>query len=214
MAKLINLVGKRFGALVVLARAPDAPCRARKWMCMCDCGQQRVAYGGSLRDGIAISCGCRRGDRLKVHGLTMTPEHKIWASMLGRCSNPNQISYKHYGARGVVVCDEWKSSFIRFLADMGERPSSKHSIERIDPNGNYEPKNCRWATSGEQANNKRNTRYVNYRNQRMALADAVRLAGSVIHYESAWIRIKWGWDVAIALETPPTIIRPNRRVAA
>lgn len=92
-----------------------------------------------------------------THGLYHTPENGIWRAMLARCRNPNSTAYHKYGARGIAVCERWHR-FENFLADMGERPTPKHSIDRIDVLGNYEPGNCRWATPDEQARNKRRPR--------------------------------------------------------
>ena len=142
----------------------------------------------------------QEGRRVKQAEL---PEYGIWNGMLNRCRNPNVKCFPLYGGRGIKVCEEWKK-FENFYRDMGSRPSPKHSLDRIDGNGNYEPGNVRWATTIEQANNRRHTRFVIYRGKRMALNNAVRLAGSVIHYESAWIRITSGWSVEHAIETPRT----------
>lgn len=87
------------------------------------------------------------------------PMHYVWRSMLSRCNNPNDSSFKNYGARGIAVCERWSGSFSAFLDDMGERPSPKHSIDRIDVDGPYSPENCRWVTSAEQQRNKRNNRW-------------------------------------------------------
>jgi hypothetical protein len=87
-----------------------------------------------------------------------TPEHRAWANLKYRCLNPNSQQYKNYGGRGIKVCKRWLLSFEAFLEDMGPKPNPSHSIDRIDNEGNYSPKNCRWATSKEQASNKRNTR--------------------------------------------------------
>jgi hypothetical protein len=100
-----------------------------------------------------------KSKRNTTHGLTDTPEHRSWAHMKNRCTNPNNDAWKHYGGRGIRVCDSWLESFEQFLADMGERPNGT-SLDRIDVDGHYEPGNCRWATAVEQNNNQRRTRKV------------------------------------------------------
>jgi len=99
------------------------------------------------------------GIRKPRHGLNKTPEHRAWVHMRQRCNNPNKREYKHYGGRGIRVCARW-DSFHNFIADMGERPSRSHSLDRINVDGDYSPDNCRWATQQEQVENTRVVRMV------------------------------------------------------
>lgn len=138
--------------------------------------------------------------------------------MISRCENPNVKAYPSYGGRGVKVCDRWrhgegtKHGVECFIEDMGLRPSPSHSLDRF-PNvdGNYEPGNVRWEEKLAQANNKVRTRYVIYHGEKMSLCDAVRVAGSVIHREAAWVRIQHGWTVEKAVETPRLKESPNSK---
>lgn len=155
-------IGYRFGRLVVEAAAPANGYR-RRWFCRCDCGVVKAFDHSNLRAGFSKSCGCLKRDQNKersfalTHGRNKTPEHRSWSGMIQRCTNPNMDSWPDYGGRGIAVCERWRNSFEAFLADVGERPSPAHSLDRIDPNGNYEPGNCRWATRAQQAQGRRTT---------------------------------------------------------
>jgi len=137
------------------------------WEVRCDCGEKKVMRSsGGFKNGATKSCGClgrkSGAEKNTIHGLSEKQEYKIWSGMIERCHNPNHKKYKYYGGRGIKVCDRWRESVMNFYADMGPRPRGKfpcgraiYSIDRINNDGNYEPRNCRWATSKQQMRNTR-----------------------------------------------------------
>lgn len=158
--------------------------------------------------------------RLGLSSVQDLPEYRVWIDMRRRCRDPKLRNYPNYGGRGIAVCDRWQT-FENFYADMGPRPSKRHSIDRHpDNDGNYEPGNCRWATREEQRNNMRNNRWVEYRGRRMSLRDAIRSAGDVIEKSAAWRRLDLGWSIEMAVETPPdprfhkNVLAARKRLAA
>lgn len=148
--------GKRFGRLLVLS---DDKVYLQRRTCtvVCDCGVKKTMLRSSLTAG-AKSCGCLTKEVHTKHGLYGTPEYNTWSSMIARCLKPQSTTYHKYGGRGITVCERWKDIH-NFIEDMGPRPKGT-SIERINNNGNYEPGNCRWATSTEQGRNKRNNNLI------------------------------------------------------
>lgn len=139
------------------------------------------------------------GDATIEHGRR-TPEYRVWVQMNQRCSNPRSSSWADYGGRGIRVCDRWRASFSAFLDDMGRRPTSKHTIDRIDNDRGYEPENCRWATRHEQNSNNRRNRIISCFGETLTITEWSRRTG--ISVDVIGMRVKRGWDVEQALTTP------------
>jgi len=158
--KALKLEGQKFGRLTVIKAVGKNKRNNICWLCECDCGNTVKVAGGHLRSGHTNSCGCLIKETTKdinfKHGKTGTKNFHIWAGMRDRCNNPNNPAYKNYGGRGIKICQRW-NEFKNFLADMGKKPKGL-TLDRIDNDGNYEPKNCRWTTRKEQNRNSRQTK--------------------------------------------------------
>lgn len=203
-----DISGQRFGRLVVVGFSHTKRWRAY-WYCRCACGTVKSIRGDSLRSGRIVSCGCyNREIRIPAsvaasttHGMSGTPEHNAWKAMKGRCDNPNNREYPYYGGRGIQVCARWRESFETFYADMGPRPSRKHSLDRIDNDGDYSPDNCRWATRIMQANNKSSNRILEFNGKRQTIAEWSRETG--ISEKNITGRLnRRGWSIERTLTTP------------
>lgn len=203
MSKATDLTGRRFGKWVVLHHFGRIKSDVM-WVCQCDCGTIRnVATCGLLR-GSSTSCRCATQNRLthghaKKIGVSLT--YSTYRSMLTRCTNSSNRKFTQYGGIGITICDRWLESFENFLADMGERPSKDHTIDRY-PNqkGNYEPGNCRWATWTEQNRNRSSNRVITIGDESLCVIEwAERF--SINKNTIAW-RISRGWNEVLAVTNP------------
>lgn len=181
------------------------------WLCICDCGNEKTIIASNLIRNLTGSCGCLHKEltsksRTK-HGMRNTAEYNTWARMKARCENINSKDYPRWGGRGIGVCKRW-SSFENFLKDMGERPSNKHSLDRIDNNKNYHPSNCRWADAKTQANNRRrrgNLILVKYQGIVKPLIDWADALG--INYSTLQWRYKQGWEGDRLFQRAPKLLK-------
>ena len=202
--RFINLEGQRFGRWTVLEFAGRQKKKVM-WFCRCDCGTISTCASAHLRNGLSRSCGCYKdeviGSLNRTHGFSKTGTYRIWKAMRDRCNREGSIQYRDYGGRGIKVCERW-NSYENFLADMGERPSRKHSIDRYpDIDGNYEPGNCRWATVTDQARHKRSSRMLEFRGETRCLAEWAEITGISEKVIGARLRVL-NWTVEQALSMP------------
>jgi hypothetical protein len=183
MGRFVDRTGLRYGRLTVLAVDPAASSAAAgrrlRWLCRCDCGLESSVTGHALTRGDTTSCGCVKQEALRnrrTHGMTRTPTYRSWQAAKDRCGNPHNEKFPEYGGRGIRMCDRWRNSFDAFLVDMGERPDGT-TIDRIDPNGHYEPCNCRWATAAIQAVNQRDVVLHEWAGKRLTVKDIAKHEG-------------------------------------
>lgn len=183
MRKPENLTGQVFGRLTAKNYITHfGPSQRAAWECSCSCGAIIMVTSGNLRSGNTQSCGCFRIEvtiaRSTTHGLRHTPEYPVWHDMCRRCHDPRVKSYHWYGKKGIFVCLRWREDFSAFYADMGPRPSPKHSVERRDGNLGYSPENCYWGTSIEQQINKKNpARLISYKGENLPIGTWERRLG-------------------------------------
>lgn len=225
MGELINLTGQNFGRLWVIgqAQAPNGETRAF-WNCVCECGNTKAISGKYLRNGTTRSCGCLMSDKSKMwmssaefaehrrkgatsHGHKTrssgpSSEYRSWLQMKRRCYDSKFKDFANYGARGIIVCDRWNSSFENFLTDMGSKPTPQHQIDRLNPNDHYYKNNCRWVTASVQSSeNRRNIKSVTVNGIYFpSMAAACRHFG--VRKTTAHYRISIGVAVELAVSQP------------
>ena len=151
------MIGQTFARLTVVKEAPRLH-RKRRWHCVCSCGGSTIAYQWSLKSGRSRSCGCLKAEELNArqghenHGMHDSAEYQLWLNLKKRCHDPRSSAYRYYGARGVVVCEPWRSSFSSFYQDVGPRPSGNHVLKLVRSNEGYSPGNCRWVRQRRGSN--------------------------------------------------------------
>ena len=165
-AKEIDLKGQKFNKLTAIEYANN-----EKWLFECECGNQVIKKASDVKRGATKSCSriCTTGNPSKH------PLYQTWDGIKKRCYQENATGYKNYGGRGIKICDKWKNSFWVFVSDMGEKPFSACTIERLDNNQDYCKDNCVWATAKEQSNNRRNNIYITYQNEVYTLYNICKL---------------------------------------
>ena len=199
MGKLINLIGKKFGTLLVIEYKNNS-----KWLCKCDCGNKKIIRGDSLKQGLTKSCGCLHKniatktckDNFLKHGLAKTRIYNIYHNMKQRCQDKNN---KYYGKRGIRFCNEWDSfeNFYNWALNNGYKDNL--TIDRIDVNGDYEPSNCRWVTPKTQANNTRKNHYITYNNETHTMTEWAEIKN--IKVSTLSMRLNhYKWDIKKSLE--------------
>lgn len=198
----VNCVGQVFGKLTALECLGGNARGHFSYRFRCDCGNETVARISHVKSGQIKGCGCSVG-RTTKHGHWIgdepTPEWLAWHTAKNRCTNPNNQAWGDYGGRGIRMCDRWLNDFGAFIADMGPRPSPKHSLDRVNNSLGYEPGNCAWRTRIEQSRNRRDNRMVEYDGRRVCVTEAMEIAGSPVRIDVVVKRLNAGWRVDDAL---------------
>lgn len=195
---VIDLTGERFGRLFVIERSGSTKQGKATWRCVCNCGKEVIVTGSNLRTGNTRSCGCYNLEMTSTanatHGMSRTRLFNIWNKMRSRCNRKDDTNYKHYGGRGIKVCQEWNDDFASFMQwALSNGYQNNLSIDRIDVNGNYEPSNCRWASAKQQSNNRRSNHIILYNGESHTVAEWSEIKG--IPYSYITKRLRSGWSI-------------------
>lgn len=211
---IVDKSGERYGRLIVISLSERRSGRKTFWNCVCDCGNEKVVRSDSL--GLVNSCGCLKKERDKIN-LTANHSHKqsgtrlyhTWQGMKARCYYEDSDSYTNYGGRGIAICDEWLNDFQTFY-DWAYLTGydDELTIERKDVNGNYEPGNCEWISANEQAGNRRNTVWVEYKGEVVNLKTLSDITG--LKYGTLNSRFKRGLR-GEKLTAPPSFEFKNKK---
>lgn len=201
--KSTDHTGSVFNKLTVIGKTKSDKNGQSYWRCVCECGKEIETRSSSLINGHTKSCGCLKSDfaassaRAIKHGRSRTPVYNIWKCIKARCNKPSHDAFERYGGRGITICERWENSFDNFLSDMGERPSSSHSIDRINNDIGYNKDNCRWATRIEQSRNTSKNVFIEHNGKRMCVVEWSELLG--INSSTICNRLRKGWSVEKAL---------------
>lgn len=196
--------GKRFGRLTVIRREGKNISNQTTWRCLCDCGNETVQAGISMRSGVVVSCGCYHREITATinykHGHSQQGPYRSWKELIRRCTVETHASWASHGGRGIKVCQRWLDSVENFIADMGSTWKKGLWIERRDNNGDYTPENCYWATPKEQNNNKRDNRRLEHEGRIQTMTQWAEERG--MSCQALKNRLDAGWSVERALNTP------------
>jgi hypothetical protein len=184
----IDISKKKYGRLTVLGYVGNG-----KWECVCECGNKKVLRTGKITTLHTKSCGCLSKTNALKHGGIGSREYNIWANMKARCNNINNTSYKNYGGRGITICDEWNSSFEKFIKDMGPCPKN-YSIDRINNELGYSIDNCKWSSNKEQSLNRRSNFIITHNGITKPLKEMCEIFKK--DYKKTFARLSTlGWSV-------------------
>jgi hypothetical protein len=206
-----DITGHKFGRLTAVNFVKKYK-KHLYWLFRCDCGQDIIIEKGHAASGHSKSCGCLNNEARAIsnrkHGMCYTPEYKAWSSLIFRTTSSNFKESDRYIGRGITVCDSWRNSFEQFYKDMGTRPSLKHSVDRINNDGNYEPSNCRWATRTEQNNNICTNIHITVNEETKTPRQWSDITG--IGYTVIRDRVKLGWSPERIITEPVNYKYPSK----